>query len=350
MLGVIDDVARRVPLRLHRGDGDAIVLLGETRDEFGGSEWAHVVHGHLGGRPPAVDLDAERRLARLLAAAAADGFAHRRARPVRRRAGPGAGRVAAWSAGAARPIDLPPTLDPFVALFAESAGRVLVTVPPDRVVPLLVSAAASNVPAHPLGTTGGHALAIGGIPALPWPSCARPGPAPCPRCSTPRMSRLTGATPGGRGAVRPATVRLAGRRAAQPDRAVLRAAVKQSLAALAERRAGAQRRGAGCRRSGRCSACSGPRHTRGTPPNTVEADARTWLALVTGRLGWADALRTGRLTASGSRAGEVAALLPLPQAGNEPGHGRYGAPGPTSRRRAERRSQSARRRRTACLC
>src|SRR3954462_11891551 len=55
----------------------------------------------------------------------------------------------------------------------------------------------------------------------------------------------------------------------------------------------------------------GPRHTRGTPPNTVEADPRTWLALATGRLGWVEALRTGRLSASGSRAGEIASLLPL---------------------------------------
>jgi phosphoribosylformylglycinamidine synthase len=50
-------------------DGDAVLLLGTTRDELAGSEWAHVVHGHLGGRPPQVDLAAEQRLARLLAAA-----------------------------------------------------------------------------------------------------------------------------------------------------------------------------------------------------------------------------------------------------------------------------------------
>ena len=50
------------------------MLLGRTEAEFGGSAWAHVAHGHLGGRPPAPDLDAERRLAGLLAAAAADGL------------------------------------------------------------------------------------------------------------------------------------------------------------------------------------------------------------------------------------------------------------------------------------
>jgi phosphoribosylformylglycinamidine synthase len=165
VLGVIDDVARRVPTGFRR-DGDAIVLLGETRDEFGGSEWAHVAHGHLGGRPPAVNLEAESRVARLLAAAAADGFltgAHDLSDG-------GLAQALVESClvgGSGATIDLPPRLDPFVALFAESAGRVLVTVAPDRVVPLLVSAAATNVPAHPLGTTGGPALVINEIPALP---------------------------------------------------------------------------------------------------------------------------------------------------------------------------------------
>ncbi|MBB4687542.1 sterol carrier family protein [Amycolatopsis jiangsuensis] len=46
----------------------------------------------------------------------------------------------------------------------------------------------------------------------------------------------------------------------------------------------------------------GPRHTRGTPPNVVETDPRTWLELATGLLSWADALGTARVSASGSRA------------------------------------------------
>ena len=50
VLGVIDDVTRRTPLAPR--DGQVLLLLGATRDELGGSEWAHVVHRHLGGRPP----------------------------------------------------------------------------------------------------------------------------------------------------------------------------------------------------------------------------------------------------------------------------------------------------------
>ena len=54
----------------------------------------------------------------------------------------------------------------------------------------------------------------------------------------------------------------------------------------------------------------GPRHTRGTPPNVIECDAATWLALVTGQLGWADAVAAGKVAASGLRA-DLSSLLPL---------------------------------------
>jgi uncharacterized SCP-like protein len=56
---------------------------------------------------------------------------------------------------------------------------------------------------------------------------------------------------------------------------------------------------------------SGPRHTRGTPPNVVETDPRTWLLLATGLLEVADGAASGALRLSGSRAGEVASWLPL---------------------------------------
>jgi hypothetical protein len=54
----------------------------------------------------------------------------------------------------------------------------------------------------------------------------------------------------------------------------------------------------------------GPRHTRGTPPNVIECDAATWLAMVSGRLSWADAVEAGRVAASGLRA-DLSRLLPL---------------------------------------
>ncbi|WP_106264628.1 MULTISPECIES: sterol carrier family protein [Isoptericola] len=62
--------------------------------------------------------------------------------------------------------------------------------------------------------------------------------------------------------------------------------------------------------AGAVQAVEGPRHTRGTPPNVVETDVQTWLALATGRETWAEAVASGRVHASGERA-DLAALLPL---------------------------------------
>lgn len=56
---------------------------------------------------------------------------------------------------------------------------------------------------------------------------------------------------------------------------------------------------------------AGPRHTRGTPPNVVETDPRTWLLLATGMLTLADGQANGSLALSGSRAGEIGHWLPL---------------------------------------
>ncbi|MHA7272689.1 sterol carrier family protein [Arthrobacter sp. TMT4-20] len=62
---------------------------------------------------------------------------------------------------------------------------------------------------------------------------------------------------------------------------------------------------------------AGPRHTRGTPPNVVETDAVTWLALVTGSLTWADAVGAGKVAASGQRA-DLSDWLPLFPTGTPP--------------------------------
>ncbi|GAA1856613.1 sterol carrier family protein [Microbacterium koreense] len=54
----------------------------------------------------------------------------------------------------------------------------------------------------------------------------------------------------------------------------------------------------------------GPRHTRGTPPNVIETDPQTWIALALGERSWADAAASGRISASGTRA-DISDLLPL---------------------------------------
>lgn len=61
---------------------------------------------------------------------------------------------------------------------------------------------------------------------------------------------------------------------------------------------------------GAVQAVAGPRHTRGTPPNVVETDPRTWLELAAGALTWSDAVAAGRVRASGERA-DLADWLPL---------------------------------------
>ena len=61
---------------------------------------------------------------------------------------------------------------------------------------------------------------------------------------------------------------------------------------------------------GVCQCVPGPRHTRGTPPNVLETDASTWLALATGLTDWEQARAAGKVSVSGVRA-DVSAHLPL---------------------------------------
>jgi phosphoribosylformylglycinamidine synthase len=73
VLGVIDNVARRIPSGW-QDDGNNIYLLGTTKDELDGSAWAETIHGHLGGKPPVVDLASEKKLADLIHGAAIQGM------------------------------------------------------------------------------------------------------------------------------------------------------------------------------------------------------------------------------------------------------------------------------------
>ncbi|APU17837.1 sterol carrier family protein [Actinoalloteichus fjordicus] len=97
--------------------------------------------------------------------------------------------------------------------------------------------------------------------------------------------------------------------AAPPERTVLAAAVRLSLRTL-EQIAPGHTVEVRVPPFAAVQCVAGPRHTRGTPPNVVETDPRTWLELATGRLTWSDALDEGRVSASGSRA-DVSHWLPL---------------------------------------
>lgn len=95
----------------------------------------------------------------------------------------------------------------------------------------------------------------------------------------------------------------------QPPRQVLATAVRYLLQVLAERAPG-QSVEVRVPPFGAVQVIDGPRHTRGTPPNVVEMDAPTWVALGAGELTWVEALGQGRISRSGSRA-DLSALLPL---------------------------------------
>jgi phosphoribosylformylglycinamidine synthase II len=158
VLGVIDDVTRRVPSGFVEED-DVVFLLGETADELDGSEWAWVVHDHLGGRPPRARLSAEMALGRLVRNAAAESLlssAHDLSE--------GGLAQALVEAALLNDIGVHVSLagDPFVALFSESAARALITCSDSDVERLTTLAADAGVPIARLGRCGGGSLAIDG--------------------------------------------------------------------------------------------------------------------------------------------------------------------------------------------
>ena len=163
VLGVLDDVRRRVAMGFGQ-PGAQVVLLGTTRAEFGGSAWAQVAHGHLGGRPPAVVLDAERAAASLLAAAARAGLLAA-AHDVSDGGLAIALAESCLAGGHGCRVTLPG--DEFTFLFSESAARVVVAVVPGSEAEFAGLCSAHGVPATVLGTVEGTSLEVAGSFAVP---------------------------------------------------------------------------------------------------------------------------------------------------------------------------------------
>jgi len=149
VLGVIDDVTRRTPMSW-RNAGDSIYLLGDTRDEFGGSEWAHL-QGHLGGVPPRVDLGQERALSRVLVDGSQSGV-------IRAAHDVSDGGVAqalvemALRSGTGADVSIPESIEPFVFCCSESAARAIIVIRPDQESALLALCNDSAVPVMRIGT------------------------------------------------------------------------------------------------------------------------------------------------------------------------------------------------------
>jgi phosphoribosylformylglycinamidine synthase II len=130
VLGVIQDVDRRTPMAWQH-DGEIVYVLGTTRDELSGSEWAHAIHKHLGGLPPVLDLNAEMTLADILVAGSLVGL-FAAAHDVSE--GGIAQTIAemAMRSGVGVGLAVPAGLDAFTFLWSESATRAVVVVPQDR--------------------------------------------------------------------------------------------------------------------------------------------------------------------------------------------------------------------------
>ncbi|MCE4946938.1 phosphoribosylformylglycinamidine synthase subunit PurL [Streptomyces albulus] len=160
VLGVIDDVTRRTPVGFAE-EGQLLYLLGDTREELGGSAWSQVVHDHLGGLPPQVDLERERLLAEILISASRDGMvdaAHDLS---------DGGLVQALvesclHGGKGARVVVPDGLDPFVFLFSESAGRAVVAVPRSEELRFTDMCGARGLPVTRIGVIDGDELAVQG--------------------------------------------------------------------------------------------------------------------------------------------------------------------------------------------
>ena len=164
VLGVIDDVRRRIPTGLGAEPGETLLLLGDTRDEFDGSIWAQVTADHLGGVPPTVDLAREKLLADVLTAASRDGLVSA-AHDLSEGGLIQAVVEAALAGETGCRLVLPEDVDPFVFLFSESAGRVLVAVPRTEESRFRAMCEARGLPATRIGVSddGSDCVEIQGL-------------------------------------------------------------------------------------------------------------------------------------------------------------------------------------------
>jgi phosphoribosylformylglycinamidine synthase subunit PurL len=163
VLGVLEDVARRIPMGFSHED-DLLFLLGETTAELSGSEWAWVMHNHLGGRPPKVDFGREQALAALTQRLSEVGL-------VRAAHDLSDGGLAQALVESCLRNDIGATVtlhgDAFIELFSESPSRVLVAVPVGHRQAFEAMAHEQEIPMTMLGSTGGTALEFKDIFRVP---------------------------------------------------------------------------------------------------------------------------------------------------------------------------------------
>jgi len=160
MIGLLTRADRAVPSHA-RSPGDVVFILGDTRAELGGSAYWEVCHGFIGGQPPRVDLDSERRLGELLVTGAERGLFRSAHDCSHGGLGVALAEVAMGGPyqehGFGLDIDLTAHGAPLTAhhlLFSESHGRAVVTCAPERVAAIQALAGELSVPATRAGTVG----------------------------------------------------------------------------------------------------------------------------------------------------------------------------------------------------
>jgi phosphoribosylformylglycinamidine synthase len=149
VLGVIQDVDRRTPMAWNL-DGEIVYVLGTTRDEFGGSEWAHAIHAHLGGHPPVLDLSAEKALAEILVTGSRNGL-FSAAHDVSEGGIAQSLAEMAMRSGVGARLEIPVGLDAFTFLWSESATRAVVIIPQNREQEFLGMCESASVPVTKIG-------------------------------------------------------------------------------------------------------------------------------------------------------------------------------------------------------
>jgi phosphoribosylformylglycinamidine synthase len=172
VLGVIDDVSRRIPTSFGAEPGETLILLGDTRDEFDGSVWAQVAADHLGGLPPGVDLQREILIADVLAAASRDGLvsaAHDLSEGGLMQAVVESALAGETGCRIVIPEDPESGTAPFTFLFSESAGRAVVAVPRTEESRFRALCEARGLPATRIGVVdqGSDSVEVQGLFTVP---------------------------------------------------------------------------------------------------------------------------------------------------------------------------------------
>ena len=175
VVGLIED-ASTVIRRAFQSADDTIVMLGDSRNELGGSEYLQVVHRLIRGVPPVLDLKREAALQRLLVEGVAKGLI-RSAHDCAEGGLAVTLAEACFDTGLGADVDVAavpgaaPGFEDIATLFGESASRVIVSVTPARMAELMALAASAGVPAIAIGQVGGERIrvSVGGRRVLDEP-------------------------------------------------------------------------------------------------------------------------------------------------------------------------------------